>query len=90
MATCTTKPKTSSQNTAAVGISTTKATITSVSADSGPVTARSHLRPIRSTSSAATTTPRSPTAAIPAVVRNALYSANPAPIRMRGIQVRDR
>ena len=90
MATCTTKPNTRSQNTAAVGMSTTIATITSVRADSGPVIARIHLRPTRSTSSAATTTPRSPTAAIDAVVRKALYSSKPAPIRIRGIHVSDR
>ncbi|MNI94744.1 hypothetical protein D3C73_1528890 [compost metagenome] len=90
MATWTTKPNTSSQNTAADGTSTTKATITRVKADSGPVMARIHLRPTRSTSSAATTTPKSPTAAMLAVVTNALYSSNPAPMRIRGIHVRDK
>jgi hypothetical protein len=88
MATWITKPNARSQNTAASGMSTTNETITRVNADSGPVMARIHMRPTRSTSTAAILTPRSPTPAIPAVVTNALYSSNPAPIRIRGIHVK--
>ena len=52
------------------------------------LTASRTRRPTRSTSRAATMTPRMPAAAMPAVVRKALASANPAPTRIFGIHMR--
>ena len=84
MATCTTKPNASTRGSTAVGTSSRAASTTSRNEDTTAVSASSHLRPVFSTSQAATTTPRSPTAAMAPVMMKARDCSYPASIRNVG------
>ena len=90
MAICTITPKHNTQPIAALGTSRVRATITSTTPESGAEMPSSHLRPTRSTRTAAMTTPIKPISAITAVVNRAADCAMPASARIEGNQVKAR
>ena len=71
MASCTTKPNVKTRGRTAVGTSSMAASQAIRKEEAIAETPSSHLRPVCSTSQAATITPSKPTAAMPPVVMNA-------------------